>query len=66
MLFLLYVFELYLAVGLFFAVAFAFRGVDRLDPAVRDSGWGFRLLLLPGAMFFWPLLLWKWIKTARS
>ena len=48
---------LYCDVGLVFAVWFAFRVVDRLDPAAPGAGLGFRLLMLPGAMALWPVLL---------
>jgi hypothetical protein len=47
----------YLAVGLVFAVPFAFRWVGRLDPVAGHGTWGFRLLILPGAVALWPLLL---------
>lgn len=47
----------YLLVSFAAAVWFAARGVDRLDEKARGAGWGFRLLLIPGAMVFWPLLL---------
>lgn len=47
----------YLAIGAVFGVAFAFRLVDRVDPAARGAGWGFRLLIVPGAAALWPWLL---------
>jgi hypothetical protein len=50
----------YLAVGVLFAVAFAFAGVGRIDPLARQGTVGFRLLILPGAAAFWPLLLVRW------
>jgi hypothetical protein len=34
--------------------------VDRIDPMARGAGWGFRLLITPGAALFWPLLLVRW------
>ncbi len=53
---------LYLAVGLVFAVFFAWNGVGRLDAFARTSGLGFRLALMPGAMALWPYLLWRWLR----
>lgn len=47
----------YLAAGVLFAVDFVARGVDRIDPAARGAGWGFRALIFPGSCLFWPLLL---------
>ena len=54
--------EIYLARGLLFAVAFAARGVDSLDPAASESTRGFRILIVPGAMILWPLLLRRWLR----
>jgi hypothetical protein len=50
----------YLALGSVFAVAFVTHGVDRIDPMARGAGWGFRALILPGSVLFWPLLLVRW------
>jgi len=47
----------YLALGLLFSLSFLRRGIERLDPAARGSGWGFRLLVLPGTIALWPILL---------
>jgi len=54
---------LYSALGLVFAAAFITRGVTKLDPAARGSGLLFRLLIVPGAAAFWPILLVKWLKS---
>lgn len=51
----------YAAVGLLFGVAFVARGVDRIDAGAHGAGWGFRLIVLPGAVAFWPLLLRRWL-----
>jgi len=53
--------ELYLAVGLLFAVPFVTRGVGRIDPTARSATWGFRLIIIPGAVALWPLLLTRWV-----
>jgi hypothetical protein len=52
---------LYLGVGLVFSVAFVFAGVNRVDPVARQSSWGFRLMILPGSVALWPLLLRRWV-----
>jgi membrane protein implicated in regulation of membrane protease activity len=51
---------LYLACGILFAMAFALSGVKRVDAHAAQGSWGFRLLIIPGAMAFWPLLLRRW------
>ena len=48
---------LYCGLGLVFAVWFAFHAVDRVDVAAVSSGLWFHLLILPGAMALWPVLL---------
>jgi hypothetical protein len=51
------VLELYSAAGIAFGVAFVARGVQRVDPLATGTGWGFRLIILPGVAALWPLLL---------
>ena len=53
--------QLYAAVGLLFALIFVFVGVGKIDPAAPGSSWGFRLMIVPGCVAFWPLLLARWI-----
>lgn len=53
---------LYAALGWLFAVAFVTRGIERVDPGARGSGLGFRLIVLPGAAAFWPMLLSRWLR----
>ena len=55
---------LYAAAGLAFAIAFVTRGVERIDSHAKGAGWGFRLLILPGAAALWPLLLRRWMRAA--
>ena len=50
----------YLAGGFVFAIPFAFLGVKQIDPHAAHGSWGFRLLIIPGAVLFWPLLLKRW------
>lgn len=55
----------YLSAGLLFAVPFVLKGVTRIDEGAVGSGWGFRLMILPGTIVFWPLLLKKWMKATK-
>lgn len=50
----------YVAVGLVFGLAFVSIGVARIDPDAKGTGIGFRILILPGAIALWPLLLFRW------
>ena len=53
---------IYLLCGLAFAIPFVLIGVNRIDPHAAHGSWGFRLLIMPGTMFFWPLLAHRWLK----
>jgi hypothetical protein len=48
--------EIYLVCGALFALPFVVRWVGWLDPGAREGTWGFRILIVPGVMLFWPLL----------
>ena len=56
----------YLAGGLAFAIPFVFTGVKRIDPHAAHGSWGFRLLIIPGTLVFWPLLLRRWMKGVHE
>ena len=55
----------YFLIGLIFGIAFITKGCVVVEPAVKGSGFRVRLLLLPGAIGLWPLLLMKWISGRR-
>lgn len=48
---------IYLFCGVLFAIQFVLVGTKRIDPHAVNGTWGFRLLIIPGATFLWPLLL---------
>ena len=56
----LLVLGVYLVCGLVFAIPFALVGVKWVDPHAAHGSWGFRLLIIPGTMALWPLLLRRW------
>jgi hypothetical protein len=51
----------YVLAGLIFSVPFLTRGIGRVNAAARGSGLGFRLLIAPGVVALWPLLLRNWV-----
>ena len=57
---------IYLACGLLFAIPFVLAGVNRIDPHAAHGSWGFRLLIIPGTMFLWPLLARRWARGLRE
>ena len=52
---------LYFAIGLLVGLAYLFGGAGRIDPAAKGKGmpWRVRLLILPGVLGLWPLMLSK-------
>jgi len=60
---ILFVYSLYAytALGVAFALAFVTVGVKRIDAQAVGSNVGFRLLIFPGSVAFWPLLLRRWV-----
>ena len=58
--------SVYLLCGLVFAIPFVWLGVGRIDPHAAQGSWGFRVLIIPGTMFFWPLLAARWIKGVKE
>ncbi len=56
----------YAILGLVFAVFFAWRGAQRLDPAAQEGTLGFRCLLLPAAAALWPWLGWRVVRAGRQ
>lgn len=47
----------YAAVGLLLLPWWHARGLARLDTAAGRGGWGFRLLVSPGLVGLWPVML---------
>ncbi len=57
---------MYLLCGLIFAIPFALIGAGEIDPHARQGTWGFRVLIIPGTMFLWPLLARRWLKGVHE
>jgi len=56
---IVYPLVVYASLGLVFAVPFVWLGVHRLDSDAQGSGFGFRLLILPGVAAFWPMFFYR-------
>lgn len=55
----------YLLSGIVFAIFFLGKGIEKVDAAAHGSGIGFRLIILPGTIALWPLLLQKWMNVKK-
>jgi hypothetical protein len=63
---LLVTLAIYLACGFAFAIPFILVGVRKIDPHASHGSWGFRLLIIPGTMSLWPLLLKRWASGVKE
>lgn len=55
----------YVVIGLAFGLCFIFKGIGTVDPAAKGGPLVFRLLILPGMVGLWPMMLKKWL-SART
>jgi len=53
----------YLVMGVVFAVFFLSRGIKKVDTAAHGSGPGFRMIIFPGTVALWPVLIKKWMNV---
>jgi hypothetical protein len=51
---------LYFAIGLVFAFVFLAFGLRRLDPVAAAGPLRFKLLIAPGVVALWPLMILLW------
>jgi hypothetical protein len=63
---LLIVVAVYLAAGFVFAIPFILKGVRKIDEGAHEATWGFRIIIIPGTIVFWPFLLNKWIGSSKT
>src|SRR5438045_2004165 len=57
--------EIYAALGAVIAAWFLLAAIDRIDPAARDA-FAFRPLLIPGLVLLWPLVLRRYLGRPAS
>ncbi|AXT19123.1 hypothetical protein D7030_14135 [Flavobacteriaceae bacterium AU392] len=56
---------LYFGIGVLFGIYFFVKGSFLLDELIAESKWTVRLLLTPGAIGLWPVLLIKIIRIRK-
>ena len=61
-----YLLYIYFGIGLVFMVFFLAKGIEKIDASVKGSSFRFRLLMVPGIVAFWPILLQKWLKLNKK
>ena len=59
---LLIIVAVYLLVGVLFVIPFLMKGLNKVDEGANGSTIGFKIIIIPGVIVFWPVFLSKWIK----
>lgn len=62
----LWVSAFHLLIGLAVGVSFIWRGVDKVDTAAHGTSVTFRLVILPGCVALWPLILQRWLHAQKG
>lgn len=57
--------SLYFVLGILVALYMVFFGATKLDPLMKETKKAVRVLLFPGIVATWPLLLVKFLKHQR-
>jgi hypothetical protein len=63
---LLKVAAIYAGCGLLFAVLFLALWCKSFDPSAASGTWGFRVVIIPGLVALWPLMLAKVLAVRRG
>ena len=56
----------YLVLGVLFVVPFLLRGLIKVDEGAHGGTTGFKIIIIPGVIVFWPLFLSKWRKAVKK
>lgn len=56
---------IYLLIGIVFYFPFISKGVHTFDDGVRSAPVFMKILIFPGTVALWPILLKKWMKGGR-
>ena len=62
---LVWLLGIYVLLGLVFAPFFVTVGAGRIDPSVKHSSWGFRVMIVPGVIALWPILAGRWLRGVQ-
>jgi Na+-driven multidrug efflux pump len=63
---ILIVAAIYLAIGFLFVIPFVIKGAQKVDEGAHGGSIGFRIIIIPGTMVFWPLLLKRWMNASKN
>ena len=63
---ILYILTGYLFNGVLFGILFVTRLIRDVDEGSVGAPWGFRVVIFPGCVILWPLLLKKYLATLKG
>ena len=58
--------SIYLVLGVLFLFPFLVKGLTKVDKGAHGGTIGFKIIIVPGVIVFWPVLLSKWVKANRK
>lgn len=56
----------YLLLGVLFVIPFLWKGLTKVDEGAHGGSVGFKIIIIPGVIVFWPVLLSKWMKSGSE
>jgi len=59
---ILIIVAVYLVLGVLFVIPFLMKGLNKIDEGAHGSTIGFKIIIIPGVIVFWPVLSSKWMK----
>ncbi len=60
---LLGVMATYMVLGLVFSIYFYLKGAAKIDDGTKDTPWHFKVIIFPGVVLFWSILLLKLVRS---
>ena len=63
---ILLIIAIYLSLGLVFVIPFLAKGLTKVDKSAKGGTIGFKIIIIPGVIVFWPVLLRKWMKAIHK
>ena len=56
---------IYLILGILFVIPFLIKGLTKVDEGAHGGTIGFKIIIIPGVIVFWPVLLKKWMRNFK-
>lgn len=57
---------IYLGLGILLLPPLHRIALPAIDDSARGASWGFKMLVSPGVVALWPVILWKWNTASRG